>query len=81
MSEKLTIDFASCDGCGRCIDSCPTDVLRADPTGHKVTIAYPNDCQACFLCQDDCPQHCIVVSYSSANSRQRSIYDQLEIVA
>jgi adenylylsulfate reductase subunit B len=79
MSERLTIDLSLCDGCGKCIDACPTDVLRVDETTNKVRIAYANDCQACYLCQDDCPQHCIAVGHSSDNPRRRSIYDILEI--
>jgi NAD-dependent dihydropyrimidine dehydrogenase PreA subunit len=79
MSEKLTIDLALCDGCGKCVDACPTDVLRVDESRMKVVIAYPDDCQSCKLCQDDCPQHCIVVGHSSENPRRKSIYDILDL--
>jgi NAD-dependent dihydropyrimidine dehydrogenase PreA subunit len=79
MTDRLTIDLDLCDGCGICIDSCPTDVLRLDTGSEKVTVAYANDCQACYLCQDDCPQKAIVVSFSSQNPRRKSIYDLLDI--
>lgn len=79
MSEKLTIDLALCDGCGKCVDACPTDVLRVDEAAKKVVVVYAGDCQSCKLCQDDCPQHCIAVGHSSANPRRRSIYDVLGI--
>jgi NAD-dependent dihydropyrimidine dehydrogenase PreA subunit len=79
MTEALTIDLSLCDGCGMCVESCPTDVLRVDEAALKVRIAYPNDCQSCYLCQDDCPQSCIAVGHSSENPRRRSIYDILEI--
>jgi NAD-dependent dihydropyrimidine dehydrogenase PreA subunit len=78
-NDRLVIDLTLCDGCGVCVDSCPTDVLRMDADTKKVTIAYANDCQACYLCQDDCPQHCIAVSFSSQNPRRKSIYDLLDI--
>jgi NAD-dependent dihydropyrimidine dehydrogenase PreA subunit len=78
-NDRLVIDLSLCDGCGVCVDSCPTDVLRMDAEAGKVTIAYANDCQACYLCQDDCPQHCIAVSFSSQNPRRKSIYDLLDI--
>ena len=78
-NARLTIALTLCDGCGICVDSCPTDVLRMDAEAKKVTIAYANDCQACYLCQDDCPQHCIAVSFSSQNPRRKSIYDLLGI--
>jgi adenylylsulfate reductase, subunit B len=77
MSDPVVIDLAKCDGCGKCVDACPTDVLRMDTAAQKVVIAYMNDCQACYLCQDDCPQGCIDVSYSSQNPRRKSIYDVL----
>ena len=78
-NERIVVDLTRCDGCGICVDSCPTDVLRNDPRAQKVVIAYAADCQACYLCQDDCPQDAIVVSFSSANPRRRSIYDVLGI--
>jgi NAD-dependent dihydropyrimidine dehydrogenase PreA subunit len=80
MSERLVIDLNLCDGCGICVDSCPTDVLRSNAETQKVEIVYADDCQACYLCQDDCPQHCIAVSFSSQNPRRKSIYDLLGIV-
>ena len=35
---------ALCDGCGVCVDSCPTDVLRMDAASGKAVVAYPRDC-------------------------------------
>jgi NAD-dependent dihydropyrimidine dehydrogenase PreA subunit len=80
MSERVIIDLSLCDGCGVCVDSCPTDVLRVDPVTNKAIVAYPDDCHVCFLCQDDCPQHCITVSANFANPRHTSIYDLLNII-
>lgn len=54
MKIQLLIEKPVCNGCGVCVDSCPTDVLRLD-SGGKATAAYPQDCQACFLCIIDCP--------------------------
>lgn len=55
------IDRDLCDGCGICVDSCPSDVIRLNGD-NKATIAYPDDCQTCFLCEEDCPQEAIAVS-------------------
>jgi adenylylsulfate reductase, subunit B len=77
--ERVAIDLTLCDGCGICIDSCPTDVLRVDPATQRAAAVYPQDCCGCFFCQDDCPQHAIVVGDADANPRQISIYDVLGI--
>lgn len=50
------IDWNICTGCGICVDLCPLDVLRMDEERKKAFIKYLRDCQACFLCQRDCPE-------------------------
>lgn len=57
------IDERLCDGCAVCIDSCPMDVLRMDQAKDKAYIAYPGDCQCCFLCETDCHTDAIYVSF------------------
>ncbi len=42
-------------------DTCPMDVWRLDEEG-KPFVAYPEDCQACFLCYMDCPLEAIEIS-------------------
>ncbi len=42
-------------------DSCPSDVFRQGKDGAPF-VAYPNDCQHCFLCVRDCSLGAIVVS-------------------
>jgi len=51
-----------CIGCGACVPACPMDVLRMDASGHKVEIRYPQDCQACRLCQMYCPVDAITIT-------------------
>lgn len=43
------------------IESCSVDVIRGNKDG-KPLIAYAQDCHACFLCRDDCPNCAVVVS-------------------
>ncbi len=50
----VKVDAAVCVGCGVCPESCPTDVFRMT-SDNKAYAAYPEDCQACFLCVIDCP--------------------------
>ncbi len=50
---RVEVNERACTGCGVCVDTCPTDVLRLNP-GNKAAMAYPQDCQGCFVCQWDC---------------------------
>jgi len=56
------IDAKLCDGCGVCVNSCPTDVIRMDEQRHKAVIRYPQECNNCDYCELDCPRHAIYVS-------------------
>lgn len=79
-TPPVTIDLTLCDGCGICIESCPTDVLRMDPAVDRAVAEFPADCCICFLCQDDCPQNAITVGNRGSNPRHVSIYDLLGII-
>ena len=59
MHVDVKIEDEICTGCGACINSCPTDVIRMD--AGKARVAYPADCQGCFLCEFDCPVDAILV--------------------
>lgn len=69
-----------CIGCGACVESCPTDVLRMDNTG-KAIVAYSRDCHVCFLCVDDCPTSAVIVDHGVRNPRRVSIYADLSMDA
>ena len=56
------IDREACTGCGTCVDHCPMDVIRLDPTCGKAVIKYLRDCPSCFLCEMDCPAEAIFVT-------------------
>ena len=51
-----------CIGCGTCVLTCPTDVLRMGEKTRKAEIRYPEACQVCRLCQLYCPVDAITVS-------------------
>ena len=44
-----------CDGCGKCVDACPMDVLRINKKTKKAFIRYLSDCMSCFICEEECP--------------------------
>ena len=56
------IDHELCNGCGICVESCGTDVIRMDEKSKKAIIKYPEECKVCYFCKDDCPQKAIYVS-------------------
>ncbi|MBI2372340.1 MAG: ferredoxin family protein [Deltaproteobacteria bacterium] len=60
---RVEVLLPACTGCGVCVETCPTDVLRMRGEGPdaKAIVAYPADCQACFVCQFDCPYEAIRV--------------------
>lgn len=43
------------------MESCSVDVIRLEKGGFP-RIAYPKDCDSCFLCQLDCPHGAVKVS-------------------
>lgn len=55
------IDSQLCDGCGTCVNSCATDVLRIDEKTNKAVIKYPEECNNCDYCEIDCPTQAIYV--------------------
>jgi len=55
-------DIRGCIGCGECVKSCPTDVIRLDEHNGKAVIMYVEDCQICHLCRMYCPVDAITIS-------------------
>ena len=56
------IDPELCNGCGLCVNICPTDVLRMDKKSEKAVITYPDDCMLCEFCVADCPTNAITLA-------------------
>lgn len=58
-----TFVYASkCDGCGICVDICPSDIMHLDNSvfsGRKAYNIEPNYCWECYSCVKECPQHAI----------------------
>ena len=49
-----------CKGCGICVELCPKNVLALDDN-EKVTVANPENCICCKLCELRCPDVAIEV--------------------
>ena len=51
---KVTVDKERCDGCGKCVEICPKQVLIK--VGDSVEVRKLLDCTLCEDCQDVCPK-------------------------
>jgi NAD-dependent dihydropyrimidine dehydrogenase PreA subunit len=61
--HTVTVLEEACTGCGACVELCPPDVLRLSEAG-KASVAYPDDCEACYLCELACAFRAIDVRVS-----------------
>ena len=50
-----------CDGCGHCVDICPSDIMHIDPKIRRAVNIEPNFCWECYSCVKACPQNAIDV--------------------
>jgi adenylylsulfate reductase subunit B len=50
-----------CDGCGQCVEICPSDIMHIDKTYRRAYNIEPNFCWECYSCVKACPQHAIDV--------------------
>ena len=50
-----------CDGCGQCVDICPSDIMHIDRIYRRAYNIEPNFCWECYSCVKACPQHAIDV--------------------
>jgi adenylylsulfate reductase subunit B len=48
-----------CDGCGDCVDICPSDIMHIDKTTRRAYNIEPNMCWECFSCVKACKQNAI----------------------
>ena len=49
-------DMTKCDGCGECVDICPSDIMHIDPVYRWSYNIEPNFCWECYSCVKACPQ-------------------------
>lgn len=53
--------MTKCDGCGECVDICPSDIMHIDKTYRRAYNIEPNFCWECYSCVKACPQNAIDV--------------------
>ena len=55
------VKMTSCDGCGHCVDICPSDIMHIDKIIRRAVNIEPNFCWECYSCVKACPQNAIDV--------------------
>ena len=50
-----------CDGCGECVDICPSDIMHIDKKLRRAYNIEPNMCWECYSCVKACPHQAIDV--------------------
>lgn len=54
--QAIKINHEICNGCNRCVDICPMDVLAANGVkGGPPWVVYPEECWFCGSCVELCP--------------------------
>ena len=51
--------MTKCDGCGHCVDICPSDIMHIDPVSRRAVNIEPNMCWECYSCVKACPNEAI----------------------
>ena len=51
--------MTKCDGCGHCVDICPSDIMNIDKTTRRAVNIEPNMCWECYSCVKACPNEAI----------------------
>ncbi len=50
-----------CDGCGACVDICPSDIMHIDTVTRRAYNIEPSMCWECYSCVKACPHQAIDV--------------------
>jgi adenylylsulfate reductase subunit B len=61
QSMPTFVYMTRCDGCGHCVDICPSDIMHIDKTYRRAYNIEPNMCWECYSCVKACPQNAIDV--------------------
>lgn len=60
FSGTIKVDKEKCDGCGECVDVCPSNVYEINEG--KAMPANAQECIECCACVEVCPQNAITHS-------------------
>lgn len=66
----ISIDRQKCDGCGICVDICPTGAITVQD--NIAAIEY-DLCEDCQVCVDECPQGAILLQEQISLTKEQPI--------
>ncbi len=69
--HRFTILRRFCKGCRICVEFCPTGTLDLDER-FKVTVAHPEKCIGCRMCELRCPDMAIFVVKAARPSAEKA---------
>jgi len=55
------VHMTRCDGCGQCVDICPSDIMHIDTDIRRAYNIEPDMCWECYSCVKACPHNAISV--------------------
>lgn len=61
----IEVDLKKCDGCGKCVEQCPTKTIEIKDNKAAVSKDHLMDCHLCNACVDSCPSEAIAVKGST----------------
>ncbi len=64
VKPAIEIDMGKCDGCGKCIEQCPTKTIEIKDNKAVVSKDHLMDCHLCNACVDSCPKESVTVKGS-----------------
>lgn len=60
MPPKINSEL--CNGCRRCYETCPLDVLGFDEDRKVAVVLYPEECWHCGVCELECSEGAVDVT-------------------
>ncbi|MBW2974786.1 DNA-directed RNA polymerase subunit D [Candidatus Woesearchaeota archaeon] len=61
----IGIDDKRCDGCGKCVEQCPTKTIEIKDNKAAISKDHLTECHSCNACVDVCPAGAMTVSPSN----------------
>lgn len=66
----------NCDGCGKCVSSCPTEAWKIEKDAENINIYHKfANCCNCGICETVCPQNAISAGMFDNNSIENEKYE------